>query len=391
MTAQEMHALEKAALEDPFLADALEGYTAHVETLSSDIVELNLRLNERLKESKENQPAPVVPLRRNWWWSAAAAVLIVVSAALAYRLLWNNEENAIAREENSVKKTKETPLTPANDSGEKTDDPIVQSTEDGTSSKQHHSEEIPATAKTKPSDLILSENDRQQKDNAAALQELAKVEHKQSQQRANAMLKKEMPAFQIKGEVLDVQQKPVSGVVVTLEKEKTATLTDSLGRFSLRSKDSSAVATLNVLGFVPQKVELKNDIAANRITLENSSVAMDEVVVVGYGVKKKSVKVGSVSTTVSANPLKAVPEEGWPAYNQYLLDSSRLKGAEGVPTPIVIVSFEVRPSGKLTRFRIEQSAGKAYDKESLRLIKEGPSWKTTTGKKETGRVSVAFK
>lgn len=386
-----MHALEKAALEDPFLADALEGYTAHVETLSYDVVELNLRLNERLKESKENKPVPVVPLRRNWWWSAAAAVLIVVSAAVAYRLIWSNEDQSIARKEPTVKKTKETPLTNANDSGEKTDAPVGYTKEKMAPAKQHASEEEDLAATTKSADLILSDNDRKQKDKASALQELAKAEHKQAQQRANAMLKNERPAFQIRGEVLDVQQKPVSGVVVTLEKEKTATLTDSLGRFSLRSKDSSAVATLDVLGFVPQKVELKNNTAANRITLENSSAAMEEVVVVGYGRQKKKMVTGSVSKTVNTNPLKAVPEAGWAAYNQYLLDSSRLKGAEGVPTPIVIVSFEVRASGKLTRFRIEQSAGAAYDKEALRLIKEGPSWKTTTGKKETGRVSVTFK
>lgn len=391
MTAQEMHALEKAALEDPFLADALEGYTAHVETLSYDVVELNLRLNERLKESKENKPVPVVPLRRNWWWSAAAAVLIVVSAAVAYRLIWSNEDQSIARKEPTVKKTKETPLTNANDSGEKTDAPVGYTKEKMAPAKQHASEEEDLAATTKSADVILSDNDRQQKDKASALQELAKAEHKQAQQRANAMLKNERPAFQIRGEVLDVQQKPVSGVVVTLEKEKTATLTDSLGRFSLRSKDSSAVATLDVLGFVPQKVELKNNTAANRITLENSSAAMEEVVVVGYGRQKKKMVTGSVSKTVNTNPLKAVPEAGWAAYNQYLLDSSRLKGAEGVPTPIVIVSLEVRASGKLTRFRIEQSAGAAYDKEALRLIKEGPSWKTTTGKKETGRVSVTFK
>lgn len=386
-----MHALEKAALEDPFLADALEGYTAHVETLSYDVVELNLRLNERLKESKENKPVPVVPLRRNWWWSAAAAVLIVVSAAVAYRLIWSNEDQSIARKEPTVKKTKETPLTNANDSGEKTDAPVGYTKEKMAPAKQHASEEEDLAATTKSADLILSDNDRKQKDKASALQELAKAEHKQAQQRANAMLKNERPAFQIRGEVLDVQQKPVSGVVVTLEKEKTATLTDSLGRFSLRSKDSSAVATLDVLGFVPQKVELKNNTAANRITLENSSAAMEEVVVVGYGRQKKKMVTGSVSKTVNTNPLKAVPEAGWAAYNQYLLDSSRLKGAEGVPTPIVIVSLEVRASGKLTRFRIEQSAGAAYDKEALRLIKEGPSWKTTTGKKETGRVSVTFK
>lgn len=386
-----MHALEKAALEDPFLADALEGYTAHVETLSSDVAELNLRLNERLKESKENKSAPVVPLRRNWWWSAAAVVLIVVSAAVAYRLIWSNKEQAIAWKEPSVKKATEEPLITTMDSSEKTAAPVAHAKEKTAPAKARVSKEDDLGTTTNPEDFASREKNMDQKEHAAASQDLLKLESKQTQPPVIASLKKELPAFNIRGEVLDVQQKPVSGVVVRLENEKTATLTDSLGRFSLRSKDSSAVATLDIVGFLPQKVELKRDIAANKITLLNSSAAMEEVVVVGYGRQKKKLVTGSVSKTVNTNPLKAVPEAGWPAYNQYLLDSSRLKGAEGVPTPIVIISFEVRPSGKLTRFRIEQSADKAYDKEALRLIKEGPSWKTTTGKKETARVSVTFK
>lgn len=386
-----MHALERAALEDPFLADALEGYAPHVETVSSDVAELNSRLNERLKENKVDKPAPVVPLRRNWWWSAAAVVLIVVSAAVAYRLIWNKEENAIAHKEPSVKKATEEPVVDTMDISEKTDDPAVHSMEKTAPVQHYNTAEKAITAKAKSSAPDIPEKNAALKENAAVMEDVARLESKQSQQRTNAFLKKELPAFNIRGEVLDALQKPVAGVVVRLENEKTATLTDSMGMFSLRSKDSSAIATLNVLGFVPQKVELKTDIGANRIMLESNSATMDEVVVVGYGVKKKSTKVGSVSTIVKANPLKAVPEGGWPAYNQYLLDSARLKGVEGMPTSIVIVSFEVRPSGKLTRFRIEQSAGKIYDKDALRLIKEGPSWKTTTGKKETGRVTVTFK
>jgi hypothetical protein len=55
MPAEEMHALEKAALEDPFLADALDGYK-FTPTPAADIAGLKQALAERTDETK------VVPL-----------------------------------------------------------------------------------------------------------------------------------------------------------------------------------------------------------------------------------------------------------------------------------------------------------------------------------------
>ena len=63
LTAAEMHTLEKAALEDPFLADAIEGIRdalqkQNVQTLTSDINELRQRLQQRI--GKKNQTARVI-------------------------------------------------------------------------------------------------------------------------------------------------------------------------------------------------------------------------------------------------------------------------------------------------------------------------------------------
>src|SRR5687767_7852481 len=57
MSSQEMHRLEKAAMEDPFLADALEGYT-YTTTPVQDIEQLRAGLQSKLEGGK------VVPVRR---------------------------------------------------------------------------------------------------------------------------------------------------------------------------------------------------------------------------------------------------------------------------------------------------------------------------------------
>ncbi len=89
LTPQEMHAMELAAMDDPFLADALEGYSnANAATVSAEVRELHTRLNERTSRSK------VVPLRKRWWAVAALFVLLCGFGALTYNLfIQNNNTN----------------------------------------------------------------------------------------------------------------------------------------------------------------------------------------------------------------------------------------------------------------------------------------------------------
>src|SRR5688500_9534868 len=72
----EMNALEKAALEDPFLEDALEGY-AHTTAIENDIEELNDRLGKRRK--KKN--IFFLSFAENKWWRIAALFFIIGGSA----------------------------------------------------------------------------------------------------------------------------------------------------------------------------------------------------------------------------------------------------------------------------------------------------------------------
>lgn len=91
-----MHALEAAAMDDPFLADALEGYNAIAPaTVPADIKELRARLNERSKDTK------IIPLPNNDKWWRVAAVLIFLSGAslLTYKLLQQDNSNTLAKKD----------------------------------------------------------------------------------------------------------------------------------------------------------------------------------------------------------------------------------------------------------------------------------------------------
>ena len=92
LSSKERHDLEKAALDDPFLADALEGYNTAGVNVSTDINELKSRLNERTSAGK------VVSIHTNsrsvfaWWKVAAMIILIGGSGFLVYRFAFLNNK-----------------------------------------------------------------------------------------------------------------------------------------------------------------------------------------------------------------------------------------------------------------------------------------------------------
>ena len=114
MSAKDMHNLERAALQDPFLADAIEGYQhapfaqtyQHLEDISAAI----------LGEKKQAKIVPL-PVKANYyWWQAAvvAGIIIIIGGGL----LWfsDNQKNVAAMQHNLAsvpKKQKRTELLPA--------------------------------------------------------------------------------------------------------------------------------------------------------------------------------------------------------------------------------------------------------------------------------------
>jgi hypothetical protein len=80
MSAAEMHAFEKATLEDPFLAEALEGYeNTEAEKWQPQLLALK-------EEFALGQKAKVVYMKpaTNRWWKTAAAVFLIGGGAAHY-------------------------------------------------------------------------------------------------------------------------------------------------------------------------------------------------------------------------------------------------------------------------------------------------------------------
>src|SRR5688500_9515946 len=108
MSEAEMHALEKSALEDPFLADALEGYS-YTKTSLSDVAELRERL------SKRNKGKQRFFLQNNVWLKVAASIIFFAGISyLGYEL--NCQKSFLAKNEGKeIVTTKDSPITTQKD------------------------------------------------------------------------------------------------------------------------------------------------------------------------------------------------------------------------------------------------------------------------------------
>lgn len=98
LTPGERHALEKAALDDPFLADALEGFAITGIDHASDIADLQKRLAGKTSDNK------VVPIGTGksygrWLRIAALFIFMAGSAAVIYRMAGKNKETGLAKTE----------------------------------------------------------------------------------------------------------------------------------------------------------------------------------------------------------------------------------------------------------------------------------------------------
>ena len=107
----------------------------------------------------------------------------------------------------------------------------------------------------------------------------------------------------IKGKVADASGEPVIGASVIVQGTNNGVITDIDGQFEIKVNAGTPLE-ISCIGFATQVVPAVNGM---NVVLEEDTTFLDEVVVVGYGVQKKSDVTGAVarvdSETLTARPV----------------------------------------------------------------------------------------
>ena len=430
LSASEMHAMEKAALDDPFLAEAIEGYQpAAMEgrPFTAEMEELEQRLVNRVPLTK------VVPIRNNNWWKIAAVVFLAVAGVWLYTAQNSHRiEKDIAdnsKEKSQKSKSQDRDTLPSlhspvalSDSGK---DVAINDFKNSNNNKTKPGT-VTNSVEKRSAQLISSERVtnnlhkalagktaglRTDKENAPVHDELAKnIITKKAASNASpsafdntsnrAKVKEdENKALEnstslvntFKGLVLDSLNRPVEFATVKIPGQQLGSVTNKQGYFSLKSADTTLSVSVASVGFKPANVTLKtNDALPNRIILQPQNNALNEVVVNGLGtfMKKKDLK-GAVKS-LSVKVLETEPTVSWKEYNEYLEKNKRVTDDNKDIHGEVVVSFDVLEKGRMRKFKIQKSLNEDLDEEAIRLISEGPAWRLLNGKRARASVIVTF-
>jgi TonB-linked SusC/RagA family outer membrane protein len=110
----------------------------------------------------------------------------------------------------------------------------------------------------------------------------------------------------IKGVVLSsVDEEPLIGVNVLVKGTTNGAITDLDGVFSLNVRPSD-VLVISYVGYVSKEITVGNT-RDFRILLDEDQKTLDEIVVIGYGVQKKSLVSGAIGKVTEADIEKTMP------------------------------------------------------------------------------------
>lgn len=397
LTAAQMQALEKRALNDPFLADAIEGADSiEASEFSDDLKELQSKIKQKKKAAPWTWPlriAASVVIVLGAYWAVNQFVKSDQAESMALEksapnpeeikpepLKENVTDSIVSSDNNSIAlnrleekqpvaasdktKTAAGSLPPASVQTEKLIDPT---TLDKVAEVSSNATQPATEADTKAVAELKTEADKAVAKESEIKREVAAAPVITEQNRSKRLANFEM----IQGKVISSEDgTPLPGVNVIIAGTTEGTVTDADGKYQLQATSANPNLVFSFIGMKTKEVPAKKSTVD--VALEVDVAQLSEVVVVGYGTPRDENRVPIIK--------KAEPIGGLKAYNKYLDNEARYpieelaKNIKGK----VSVKFTVRTDGSLDEFNIVKSLGQAFDNEALRMVKEGPAWSPTT-------------
>ena len=415
----QMYEIEKAALEDDFLAEAIEGYAGmEKENWSAQSKSLMQHFVER-----DNVISARSSIKTLYWKAAAAVLIIVTGIAISYQLANKNKGEiqtaaVTSTQKDTVKIDSEKTITKTGIAADSIDINLSKANDQATMvrpakpspgvppSASGHANDIPTYDSTGSYELTLK-NSREDQNNARVAPQvrykdlagevvnnrqatlIMKAPESLSKTESSLYIGKAKEKF-FTGQIVDTDDTPLPFAGISIPVENTRTYADVKGYFKLQAPDSILPVEIKSAGFLSRRYTLQSKVANNKIVLaEDKTPPAERTIIIGNGrqITKKRTSILTPDSTANVEP-----EDGWDDYDTYVSnnllwpDDMVQKNIHGQ----VEVSFDVQSSGIISNFKIDKSLCSGCDEEVLRTIKEGPRWKVKKGKQATGKVKINF-
>jgi TonB family protein len=391
LSGDDLRQLHTLAKEDPFIADALEGFASHPEHQHDAALD---RLAARIR--------PVKLARRRWLipnltvTAVAASLMIIVGFwAVMYRLQQNEtapiaetahevilvpeddsaigsisaneiviepteetsisnydaQDAAVAADEDAAAKRiaakKNTPVQPQSKSSTREENSAMDAvavTRPGTGTTSPPA--APATTTNSEAAIMRADEDKQEEADPMYF--------------ANQM-DPSLFARRSAGRVISETGEPLIGATLNIRNTNLGTMSDLDGKFELFLPEKESKVDITFSGYEGTTVDLRQGEDDVAILLPESNLARANT---------KSYK-----TTDAPEAAGAVQQQT--TYVDYLRNNSRYPLKDNLYTPgrNVTLQFDVTADGSPSRVRIKESSNdRALDEEALRLLRKGPVW-----------------
>jgi TonB family protein len=447
LTPLQMNAMEKAALDDAFLAEAMEGYAGMQQNdWKNDLA----GLKQNFAQQQEAKTISITKNKNNWRRAAAAVLIVVLTGSLGYYLLSKKTTVDIAGQDikistanNDTVKIAGTDTKEINtETAGATTNPVIAQNK----IPEEHNTVVkdithnyayrqtvadsnfvykPETVKTEPKakqtlpaeakeaeelkEVVTQNNAAVSPSGNAAVNtnnnngynsntEFAKKSSNQYQNvfdknaEKDNFIKDQQPALNKSffAQVTSTDNTPLPFANISIKSENFGTYADVKGNFRLLSNDSVLTVEIRSAGFKPQLYNLKSTVSLNKIILtEDNSAMANATVVTASGARAKTSR---RATLVKDSIVNVEPADGWDNYYTYadnnfdIPDDILQKNIHGQ----VELSFDVNPQGVISNIKVDKSLCNGCDEAAVRLLQQGPQWKVKKGKKGKGKITIRF-
>ena len=198
----------------------------------------------------------------------------------------------------------------------------------------------------------------------------------------------------LRGKIISAADKmPLPGVTLAEKGSSNGAITDVEGNFELPLIDSNSTVVVSFIGMESKEISPADSTTAI-IELEPDQLALDEVVVVGYGVQKKESVIGSKTLVETENQLRleqAAPLGGYKELREYLGKNALLPNDYPKKKEVVRLKISLDAQGKIQGFQNLNDAPEALFEKVKSLILKGPKWQPALNDKQPTKSFVKLR